>query len=120
MVSLTSSLLALTVFAASLLRPVVAFIQCNVLDYGAVADNSTDLGPALLSAWNNCVKAKATSVATDTLIYVPSGNFLLKSTVTFNGAQNWNLHITGNIYLPFNPSLTGTMLTFQVRPLITF
>jgi len=27
---------------------------CNVLNYGAKADKSTDLGPALLSAWKDC------------------------------------------------------------------
>jgi rhamnogalacturonan hydrolase len=27
---------------------------CNVLNYGAVADKSTDLGPALLAAWTDC------------------------------------------------------------------
>ncbi|KIJ52337.1 glycoside hydrolase family 28 protein, partial [Sphaerobolus stellatus SS14] len=101
------------VFLLTLLHSTAGYVTCNVLDYGAVADNSTDLAPALTSAWNNCVKAHATSTATDTLLLVPAGNFLMKSTVTFDGAQNWNLHITGNIYLPFNPSLTGTMFTFQ-------
>lgn len=66
---LTLSLLAI---------PAAAFIECNVLNYGAVADNSTDLGPALTKAWNSCVIPQATSVATDTLLYVPAGNFLLK------------------------------------------
>jgi rhamnogalacturonan hydrolase len=27
---------------------------CNVLNYGAKADQSTDLGPPLASAWNDC------------------------------------------------------------------
>lgn len=96
------------------MRLSTAYIECNVLNYGAVADNSTDLGPALTKAWNECVIPQATSIATDTLLYVPSGNFLLASTVTFDDAQNWNLHIAGNIYLPFNPDLSGTMLTFEV------
>ncbi|KAJ7603220.1 pectin lyase-like protein [Mycena polygramma] len=104
------SLLALALSSAS---PVAAFIECNVLDYGAVADNTTDLGPALTAAWNQCVIPQATTVATDTLLYVPSGNFLLKSNVVFDDAKNWNLHIAGNIYLPYLPSLTGTMLTFE-------
>ncbi|KAJ7603219.1 pectin lyase-like protein [Mycena polygramma] len=98
---------------AALVLPSTAFITCNVLSYGAVADNTTDLGPALTAAWNNCVIPQATTVATDVLLLVPSGNFLLKSNVVFNHAANWNLHITGNIYLPYNPSLTGTMITFQ-------
>ena len=28
---------------------------CNVLDYGAKADKSTDIGPALSKAWSACV-----------------------------------------------------------------
>jgi len=113
MVLLTSTLFSLALFVLPQIIPASAYIECNVLSYGAVADNKTDLGPALLAAWNQCVIPQATSVATDTLLYVPSGNFLLKSTVTFNNAKNWNLHIAGNIYLPFDPNLTGTMLTFQ-------
>jgi rhamnogalacturonan hydrolase len=105
-----SRLLAL----AALVLPSTAFITCSVLSYGAVADNSTDLGPALTKAWNSCVIPQATTVATDVLLYVPAGNYLLKTNVVFNGAKNWNLHIAGNIYLPYIPTLTGTMLTFQV------
>ncbi|KAJ7092425.1 pectin lyase-like protein [Mycena belliarum] len=94
--------------------PTAAFIECNVLSYGAVADNSTDLGPALTAAWTKCVIPQVkTTVATDVLLYVPAGNFLLKTNVIFDDAKNWNLHIAGNVYLPYNPSLTGTMLTFE-------
>ncbi|KAH7879241.1 pectin lyase fold/virulence factor [Lentinula edodes] len=90
------------------------FIECSVLDYGAVADNTTDLGPALTKAWQECVIPQVTTtVATDVLLYVPAGDYLLASTVTFDDAMNWNLHIAGDIYLPFNPDLTGTMLTFE-------
>ncbi|KAJ6578722.1 pectin lyase-like protein [Mycena vulgaris] len=98
---------------AAMALPSTAFITCNVLSYGAVADNTTDLGPALTAAWNGCVIPQATTVATDVLLLVPAGSFLLKTNVVFNGAKNWNLHITGNIYLPYIPTLTGTMLTFQ-------
>ncbi|KAJ7674256.1 pectin lyase-like protein [Mycena rosella] len=89
---------------AALALPAAAFIECNVLSYGAVSDNATDLGPALTAAWNNCVIPQATTVATDVLLF---------TNVVFNGAKKWNLHITGNIYLPYIPTLTGTMLTFQ-------
>ncbi|KAJ7459470.1 pectin lyase-like protein [Mycena galericulata] len=108
-------LAALSVLALALAAtPAFAFIECNVLDYGAVADNTTDLGPALTKAWQSCViPAVTTTVADNVLLYVPSGNFLLASTVTFDDAADWNLHIAGNIYLPYNPALTGTMLTFE-------
>ncbi|KAJ7735921.1 pectin lyase-like protein [Mycena metata] len=108
-------LAALSLLALALVTsPAAAFIECNVLDYGAVADNTTDLGPALTKAWTTCVIPQVTTtVATNVLLYVPAGNFLLKSNVVFDDAANWNLHIAGNIYLPFLPSLTGTMLTFE-------
>jgi rhamnogalacturonan hydrolase len=114
-IMLALSLLALALSAS----PAAAFIECNVLNYGAVADNSTDLGPALTAAWTKCVIPQVTTtVATNVLLYVPAGNFLLKSNVVFDGAANWNLHIAGNIYLPYLPSLTGTMLTFEVGNII--
>ncbi|KAJ4489789.1 pectin lyase-like protein [Lentinula lateritia] len=115
---------AATVFLLALIhaQEALAFIECSVLDYGAVADNTTDLGPALTKAWQECVIPQVTTtVATDVLLYVPAGNYLLAyshyflivDTVTFDDAANWNLHIAGDIFLPFNPSLTGTMLTFE-------
>ncbi|KAJ6625995.1 pectin lyase-like protein [Mycena sp. CBHHK59/15] len=105
---------AVHIFALiALALPSSAFITCSVLSYGAIADNTTDLGPALTAAWNNCVIPQATTVATDVLLYVPAGDYLLKTNVVFNGAKNWNLHIAGHIYLPYIPTLTGTMLTFQ-------
>lgn len=109
-----SSILTLSLILVIKSASVTASVQCNVLNYGAVADNTTDLGPALTKTWNECVIPQATSTASDTSLYVPPGNFLLASTVTFDNAQNWNLHIAGDIFLPFNPDLTGTMLTFEV------
>ncbi|KAF8214716.1 pectin lyase fold/virulence factor [Mycena galopus ATCC 62051] len=108
-------LTALSLLAVALsVGRAAAFIECSVLDYGAVADNTTDLGPALTKAWTECVIPQVTTtVADNVLLYVPAGNYLLASTVTFNGAANWNLHIAGSIFLPFNPDLTGTMFTFE-------
>jgi rhamnogalacturonan hydrolase len=42
---------------------------CNVLDYGAVADNSTDLGPALKSAFSSC------AITGGATIYIPPGSY---------------------------------------------
>ncbi|KAJ7258055.1 pectin lyase-like protein [Mycena haematopus] len=108
-------LAALSLLAVALsVGRAAAYVECNVLNYGAVADNSTDLGPALTKAWTQCVIPQVTTtVADNVLLYVPSGNFLLKTNVVFDNAANWNLHIAGNIYLPYLPSLTGTMLTFE-------
>lgn len=46
---------------------------CNVLDYGAVADNKTDIGPAISSAFTKCAKAGGAT------IYVPPGSYSSKS-----------------------------------------
>ncbi|KII96149.1 glycoside hydrolase family 28 protein [Plicaturopsis crispa FD-325 SS-3] len=86
---------------------------CNVLDYGAQANNSTDLGPALTQAYTNCVKGSTTSSPADTVILVPSGNFLLASGVEFSSASDFTLTISGNIYLPFDPNLAGNMLFWE-------
>ncbi|CAK5265543.1 unnamed protein product [Mycena citricolor] len=97
--------------------PALAAIECNVLDYGAVADNQTDIGPALTATWKNCVIPNVTTtVATDVVLLVPSGSFLLTSMVLFDKAKYWNLHLVGNLYLPFNTTLGGiggTMLQWQ-------
>lgn len=45
---------------------------------GAVADNKTDLGPALTKAWQECVIPQVTTtVADNVLLYVPAGDYLL-------------------------------------------
>lgn len=46
---------------------------CNVLDYGAVADNKTDIGPAISSAFTECA---STGGAT---LYIPPGSYSSKS-----------------------------------------
>jgi rhamnogalacturonan hydrolase len=63
---------------------------CNVLDYGAVADNSTDLGPALTDAFEACIDGG--------LVYIPSGNYLLETWVTLSGGSAWALQLDGIIY----------------------
>ncbi|KAI4713588.1 hypothetical protein J4E89_001035 [Alternaria sp. Ai002NY15] len=64
--------------------------SCNVMDYGAKADKSTDLGPALLKAFTAC-KAGGTVV-------VPSGDYALNTWVTFEGGKAWALQLDGTIY----------------------
>lgn len=64
--------------------------SCNVMDYGAKADKSTDLGPALLKAFTAC-KAGGTVV-------VPSGDYALNTWVTFEGGKAWALQLDGIIY----------------------
>lgn len=50
--------------------------QCSVLDYGAVADKSTDLGPALTKAWAAC--------QTGGIVIIPAGDYALATWVTLD------------------------------------
>ncbi|KAF2021370.1 glycoside hydrolase family 28 protein [Aaosphaeria arxii CBS 175.79] len=63
---------------------------CNVLNYGAKADKSTDLGPPLASAFAAC--------KTGGTVVVPSGNYAMKTWVTFEGGKAWALQLDGVIY----------------------
>jgi rhamnogalacturonan hydrolase len=57
---------------------------CNVLNYGAVADNSTDIGPAILSAFTSCAKAGGAT------IYVPPGSYSSQSScIISSNATDW-------------------------------
>lgn len=42
---------------------------CNVLDYGAVADGTTDIAPAIESAFSSCASSGGAT------IYIPEGNY---------------------------------------------
>lgn len=85
---------------------------CNILDYGGVADNSTDVATAINSAFTKCVKPTAAS-----RLFVPSGNYLLATTVTLNGGTNWALQLDGVITASFTGytagTLAGTMLVIE-------
>ena len=63
---------------------------CNVLNYGAKADQSTDLGPALSSAFQDCIGGG--------LVLVPEGNYALNTWVTTSGGKGIALQIDGIIY----------------------
>lgn len=63
---------------------------CNVLNYGAKADKSTDLGPPLASAFAACKSGG--------LVYVPSGSYAMSTWVTLSGGSAWALQIDGTIY----------------------
>jgi rhamnogalacturonan hydrolase len=86
---------------------------CSVLDYGGKADNQTDVGPAVLSAYNNCVKD-----STGNTLLVPSGLFLLKSNIQLGGS-GYTVQIDGTITIAFITTLAGTMLEFTNCKAIT-
>ena len=63
---------------------------CNVLDYGAKADKSTDLGPPLLEAWDDCKSGG--------LVYIPPGNYAMATWVTLSGGSKSAIQLDGIIY----------------------
>lgn len=46
---------------------------CSVLDYGGVADGTTDVGPAILEAFSSCAAAGGAT------LYIPPGNYSSRS-----------------------------------------
>ncbi|GKZ80866.1 hypothetical protein AnigIFM56816_005375 [Aspergillus niger] len=63
---------------------------CNVLDYGAVADNSTDIGSALSEAWDACSDGG--------LIYIPPGDYAMDTWVSLSGGKATAIILDGTIY----------------------
>jgi rhamnogalacturonan hydrolase len=63
---------------------------CNVLDYGAKADKTTDIGPPLASAHAAC-KSGGTVV-------IPSGDYAMNTWVSLTGGSAWALQLDGVIY----------------------
>lgn len=63
---------------------------CNILDYGGVADASTDNGDAITSAWNACADGGE--------VYIPEGDYGLSTWVTLTGGQGVSINLEGTIY----------------------
>ncbi|KDN34902.1 hypothetical protein RSAG8_12042, partial [Rhizoctonia solani AG-8 WAC10335] len=94
--------------------------ECNVLNYGAKADNATDIGPAIKSAFSNCIVKNPNS-----RLVVPQasnwieflGNYLLSSTVLLNGGSNWAFQLDGLITVDYSAyvsgAVSGNALMFQ-------
>ncbi|EGN98111.1 glycoside hydrolase family 28 protein [Serpula lacrymans var. lacrymans S7.3] len=105
--------LGTVILLVSLATSAFAATTCNVLDYGGVADNSTDIAPAITSAYNDCVAGATTSDATDTVLLVPSGTYALVTAVTLTNVADFSIEINGDLNLIFNASLSGTLFSFD-------
>ncbi|KAB8205934.1 pectin lyase fold/virulence factor [Aspergillus parasiticus] len=66
--------------------------ECNILSYGAVADNSTDISTALETTFNDCVRPNPGS-----RLVVPEGQYLLNRGVVLSNATNWAFQLDGLI-----------------------
>ena len=98
---------------AAIASVVYATTTCNVLDYGGVADNATDIGPAITKAYTDCVSGATTTNPADTVLLVPSGTYAIKTPVTFEKAKYVTVQIDGELNLVFNPALGGNIFLFD-------
>lgn len=62
---------------------------CDVTDYGASADGSTDISTALTDAWNDCKSGG--------VVYVPAGDYALSTWVSLSGGAGVAIQIDGII-----------------------
>jgi hypothetical protein len=62
---------------------------CNITDYGATADGTTDISSALIDAFTDC--------STGGVVVVPSGDYALSTWVDLSGGNAWALQLDGVI-----------------------
>ncbi|KAF8133397.1 glycoside hydrolase family 28 protein [Boletus edulis] len=86
---------------------------CNVLDYGGVADNATDIGLAIIKAHADCVSGATTTDPADTVLLVPPGTYALQTFVYFEHPSYFTIEINGELNLVFDPALKGNMFLFD-------
>ncbi|KIM93395.1 glycoside hydrolase family 28 protein [Oidiodendron maius Zn] len=67
-------------------------IECNILDYGAKADNETNAAPAIQAAYDDCVRPNPGS-----RLIVPEGNYLITEDIVLANATNWAFQLDGLI-----------------------
>ncbi|KAI0759248.1 rhamnogalacturonase [Trametes elegans] len=78
---------------------------CNVLDYGGSV-GSSDIGPAISSAFTNCVLKHSGST-----LYVPAGNYQQKTWVTLKGGTKWAFRLDG--FITRAATTGGNMIAIQ-------
>lgn len=66
--------------------------ECNILSFGAVADNNTNVAPAIHAAFNSCVLPYPGS-----RLVIPEGNYLTTEDIVLANATNWAFQLDGLI-----------------------
>lgn len=80
---------------------------CNIITYGAVADNKTDISTAITTAFSQCVKGHAAT------LYIPPGSYSLAKGVILSGASGWALRLDGLITLTQNGAFNGNAFVIE-------
>ncbi|KAF5665594.1 murein transglycosylase [Fusarium circinatum] len=75
--------------------------ECNILDYGAINDNSTDASDAIEKTFKTCVLSHAGS-----RLIIPDGQYLIKRSVVLSNGTNWALQLDGLITLAYGGNWT--------------
>ncbi|KAF5505520.1 Rhamnogalacturonase A [Colletotrichum siamense] len=106
--ALLAAVLSLSGVAAQLTGPVgpttalsKKTTECNILNYGGVSDNSTDVADAIENAYKSCVLVHAGS-----RLIVPEGNYLIKRTAILSNGTNWAFQLDGLITLAYGGNWT--------------
>ncbi|CCL98195.1 uncharacterized protein FIBRA_00189 [Fibroporia radiculosa] len=79
---------------------------CNVLDFGGEI-GSSDIGPAIQSAYNNCVLTNSSA----STLYVPDGDYDMQTWVTLSGGTKWAFRLDGLITR--TSTTTGNMIVVE-------
>ncbi|KAF4962764.1 hypothetical protein FSARC_9168 [Fusarium sarcochroum] len=75
--------------------------ECNILDYGAVNDNSTDVADVIEKTFKSCVLSHPGS-----RLVVPEGEYLIKRSVVLLNGTNWAFQLDGLITLAYGGNWT--------------
>ncbi|KAI8170956.1 Rhamnogalacturonase A [Colletotrichum sp. SAR 10_70] len=113
--ALLAAVLSLSGVAAQLTGPVgpttalsKKTTECNILNYGGVSDNSTDVADAIENAYKSCVLVHAGS-----RLIVPEGNYLIKRTAILSNGTNWAFQLDGLITLAYGGNWTVDPVDFE-------
>jgi rhamnogalacturonan hydrolase len=88
--SLTTAYLTGSVGPTTSTSDKAAIKTCNILDYGAVADNSTDVGQPIMDAAADC--------SSGGIVYIPEGDYNMKVWAEISGGSSWGIQLDGIIY----------------------
>ncbi|KAJ0383878.1 hypothetical protein COL922a_009538 [Colletotrichum nupharicola] len=106
--ALLAAVLSLSGVAAQLTGPVgpttalsKKTTECNILNYGGISGNSTDVADAIENAYKSCVLVHAGS-----RLIVPEGNYLIKRTAILSNGTNWAFQLDGLITLAYGGNWT--------------
>ncbi|KAJ3956676.1 hypothetical protein N0V92_006766 [Colletotrichum tropicale] len=113
--ALLAAVLSLSGVAAQLTGPVgpttalsKKTTECNILTYGGVSDNSTDVADAIENAYKSCVLVHAGS-----RLIIPEGKYLIKRTVILSNGTNWAFQLDGLITLAYGGNWTVDPVDFE-------